>query len=364
MKNKYSASELTINLAAIGKNYRTLCKKAQGTKVASVVKANAYGLGVAKVAPVLAKEGCRDFFVATIDEAIELRRILQKENIYAFNGAVDKQQKLCRKFNIIPVLNSMYQVNIFRQYSETEGEKTSVAIHLDTGMNRLGIRREGEIEELAENYKAWGLDIKFIMSHLSCADEKNHPMNKSQLQTFKEYKKLFAAKKLSLANSAGIFLGKNYHFDMVRPGISLYGGKPNNSCAKNPMKNVARLTSRVLQIEQIDRKGAVGYGATHSLAKGAKIATVAVGYADGYLRSLSNRGICYIGDIAVPVVGRVSMDLITLDVSNVPDKMLTQGAEVELIGDNIPVDVVAGKAGTISYEILTSLGGRYKRVYT
>jgi alanine racemase len=229
-------------------------------------------------------------------------------------------------------------------------------------MNRLGIsasKVNGQHGFSIENTAT--LDIKYIMSHLACADEKEHAKNSEQLIEFKSLAKKFTGIKLSIANSAGVFLGREYHLDMVRPGIALYGGNPTIN-SQNRMKNVIKLTSKILQIERVDSAGTVGYGATHKITRGTKIATIAVGYANGYLRSLSDRGICAVNGHIVPVIGRVSMDLVTIDVTKIPDEKLFD-AEVELIGDYISVNEVAQKAGTISYEIITSLGGRYRIVY-
>ncbi len=361
MKNQYASTTLTINLAAIAENYNILksnCSK--NCLVSSVVKANAYGLGVDAVASRLAKEGCNIFFVANLDEAVELRGILTEAQIFVLHGLTEGQEEAFVNYEIIPVLNSSYQVDLWKQYSIIKQKKLSCALHFDTGMNRLGLRFSNYLE-VGKDFSDY-FDIKYIMSHLACADDKSHQLNREQLNEYQAIKSHFKGIKLSIANSSAIFLGEDYHFDMVRPGIALYGGNPAPYIA-NPMKNVINLTSKILQIEQVDRASTIGYGASHKLKLGMKIATIAAGYADGYLRSLSNVGICAVGGVIVPVIGRVSMDIVTLDVTNVPDPHLKIGAEVELIGDNIPVDIIAGKAGTIAYEILTSLGSRYKKVY-
>lgn len=348
MTNPYADSTLKISLSAIADNYRLLNKT--GGKSAAVVKANAYGLGVEKVAPAIAKAGCSDFFVANLDEAIELRGILPKSAIYVFHGIHKGQEKIFREYKLIPVLNSMEQVKLC-----TAG-KLSGVLHFDTGMNRLGMSQK-DAEYIAENVR---LDIKYIMSHLACADVKGDPKNKEQLAAIKKISQLFPKIPVSFANSSGIFLGNGYHFDMVRPGSALYGVNP-KPWTKNPMKPVVLLSGKILQIREIDTAQTVGYGASCKLPAGSKIAVLPVGYADGYLRSLGNKAFCAIGGKKVPLVGRVSMDLITIDVSKIKD--IKAGSEVELIGNNMPVDDVAEKAGTIGYEILTSLGSRYKRVY-
>lgn len=374
MQNQYASTTLTINLGAIRDNYRILQKKAHGAKVAAVVKANAYGLGVEQVASTLASIGCDSFFVANLDEAIELRGFLPDADIFVFHGFEHGQEEVFYEFGITPVLNTISQMELWINYADNIGLSSECIIHFDTGMNRLGIKLseiqnsslslwKGDRINQALSPTAGGIPgIKYIISHLACADDQENAMNAEQLAEFKNITDSFKNVPRCIANSGGIFLGKEYHFDMVRPGIALYGGNPTNYLP-NPIKNVVQLTSHMLQIQRIDRDGTVGYGASQAVLKGTKIATIAAGYADGYLRSLSNNGICAVDGIIVPIIGRVSMDLVTIDVSKIPDEKLKPGAEVELIGDNIPVDVAAKHASTISYEILTSLGKRYKRVY-
>jgi alanine racemase len=362
MKNQHSSTTLAVNLNAVRENYRILKKEASNAKVSAVVKANAYGLGVAAIAPQLNTEGCDSFFVANLDEALELRQILPHVMIFVLHGILSGQEACFTQNNLRPVLNSTEQINIWQQHAIKKRKTLPCIIHFDTGMNRLGIsasKVNGQHGFSIENTAT--LDIKYIMSHLACADEKEHAKNSEQLIEFKSLAKKFTGIKLSIANSAGVFLGREYHLDMVRPGIALYGGNPTIN-SQNRMKNVIKLTSKILQIERVDSAGTVGYGATHKITRGTKIATIAVGYANGYLRSLSDRGICAVNGHIVPVIGRVSMDLVTIDVTKIPDEKLFD-AEVELIGDYISVNEVAQKAGTISYEIITSLGGRYRIVY-
>jgi alanine racemase len=333
MNNQYSSTTLTINLQAIRENYRILKGMVGGGIIAPAVKANAYGLGIKKIAPVLENEGCNMFFVANLDEALELRELLPNVTIFVLHGIVLDQEDIFTAYNITPVLNSTYQINIWQQHAIKKQEILDCILHFDTGMNRLGIR--GIIDV---NINPLYINPLYIMSHLACADDKMHPKNNAQLLEFQSIAKNFTGKKLSLANSGGIFLGKNYHLDMVRPGIAIYGCNPLNNLP-NPMKNVINLTSKILQIERVDRAVTVGYGALRKVERGTKIATIAVGYADGYLRCLGDRGICAIGGVFVPVIGRISMDLITLDVTEIADAKLSEIEEIELIGDNIPVDV-------------------------
>lgn len=361
--NQHSGTTLTVNLDAICRNYRILQEQCgAGCKVSAVVKANAYGLGVEPVAKILAGQGCDEFFVANLDEAVELRSILPNATIFVLHGIIGGQEKIFAENNIIPVLNSLYQLEIWQDFAEMQGKKMPCALHFNTGMNRLGLSIK-DAKTLAGSYELeQKLNVKYVTSHLACSDDAKHKMNKQQLLEFQDITNNFKSVKLSMANSGGVFLGREYHFDMVRTGLALYGGNPSNSMA-NPMKNVVRLSSAMLQIHRIDRAGTVGYGASRKVKPGMKTATIAAGYADGYLRSLSNSGVCAVDGQIVPIIGRVSMDLVILDVTEVPDSKLTIGQEVELIGENIPLEMVAEKAGTISYEILTSLGERYKRIY-
>lgn len=372
IKNQYSSTALTINLQAIRDNYRVLCNKARKAKVAAVVKADAYGLGLKEVATSLIQEGCDTFFVANLDEAIALRMIKTEITIFVFHGIMPGQENVFITFGLIPVLNTVSQMNLWGGHAKKLCRRLPYVLHFDTGMHRLGISNdqwpvkntEGD-QIVLGNFSSIvpsSLYPLYIMTHLACSDEESNPMNAEQLAQLKSIAKDFEKVSLSIANSGGIFLGDEYHLDLVRPGIAIYGANPSASLP-NPMKNVIKLTSEILQIQQVDRACAVGYGAVHRVVRGTKIATVAVGYADGYLRSLSNEGICAIDGVIVPVIGRVSMDLVTIDVTKIPDEVLAKCDGIELIGENIPVDVVAKKAGTISYEILTSLGDRYRRIY-
>jgi len=353
----YSGSTLKINLKAIADNYFILKAKAGGREIAAVVKANAYGLGVEKVAPVLKEAGCKLFFVANLDEALELREILPSSDIAVLNGVIKGQGKFFAENNIIPVLNSMEQIDL---WSKTFNQKPSM-IHVDSGMNRLGIPID-EYEKVINSGKLEKLNVKLILSHLACADEKKNTKNVEQLNIVRKVAELTPNFKISFANSSGIFLGKDYHFDIVRPGIALYGGNPIPN-SLNPMKNVVEITANILQIRNIDSEETVGYGATYILDKGSKIATLPIGYADGYFRVFGNRSYCAINGKKVPVVGRVSMDLITIDITSIKDE-INIGDEVEILGANVKLDELVELAETIDYEVLTSLGSRYRRIYT
>jgi alanine racemase len=358
---------LRIDLSAIAANYRLLQGKlSAGASCGAVVKADAYGLGMKRVAPALAAGGCRDFFVALLDEAIALRAVLPDVEIHVFAGATAATAGEFTRHRLIPVLNHLGQIADFAAEARREQRRLAADIHLDTGMNRLGLP-EAEVAALTADASLLdGLELRTVMSHLACADEPNHPLNGQQRDRFiagRARVRVLAGVRASLANSGGIFLGKGYHFDLARPGAALYGLTPHGG-NPNPMTQVVRLQGRILQVRDVDSPMSVGYGAAHRVTAKGRIATVGVGYADGYLHALTNRGHAFIGDIRVPVVGRVSMDLITLDVTQVPPALAAPNGFVDLIGPHCTPDMLAREAGTIGYEILTGLGARYHRIYT
>jgi alanine racemase len=358
---------LRVDLDAIAGNYRLLRGKlTQGAACGAVVKADAYGLGMTRVAPALFAAGCRAFFVALLDEGIALRAILPDAEIHVFASATAATAGEFTRHRLIPVLNHLGQIADFTAHARAQGARLTADIHVDTGMNRLGLP-ESEVAALTEAPTLLdGLTLRLAMSHLACADEPDHPLNRAQRERFvaaRQRVPALAAAKASFANSAGIFLGPDFHFDLARPGAALYGLAPQVN-SPNPMGQVVRLQGRILQVRDVDTPMTVGYGAAHRVTGKGRIATVGIGYADGYLHALTNRGHAYIGDIRVPVVGRVSMDLITLDVSQVPPALAAPNGLVDLIGPHCPPDTLATEARTIGYEILTSLGSRYPRVYS
>lgn len=340
---------LTVDLDAIADNWRILSKRmGRGRTSAAVVKADAYGLGAARVAPVLAKAGAPCFFVALPHEGVRLRAVLPKHPIYVLSGPLPGTEPLFYANALRPVLNTPEQVATWL----AQWPGVPYALHVDTGMNRLGLTLS-EFDTLASR-----LDPEIVLSHLACGDESGHPLNTTQLAAFQGVRDRLPRAKASLANSSGHFLGDEYLFDLGRPGVALYGGNPTPG-QPNPMRPVARLDLRVLQVRQIDSSGSVGYGATHSISGGCRVATVAAGYADGLLRSLGNAGFGHLGDIRVPIVGRVSMDLISFDVTAAPDA--AAGDLISVLDSRHTIDDLATEAGTIPYEILTSLGRRYAR---
>ena len=348
-----SNANLSVNLTALEKNYFTLINELPSAELAAVVKANAYGLGVEEIATLLSRLGCMKFFVATLEEGIELRQILPNAKIFIFHGAPAGAEDELVANSLIPVLNSIEQIENWQPHS-----KYAAALHIDTGMSRLGLSPT----ECTRIGYLHSFNIELTMSHLSCAENKKHPKNIEQITLFKDLLKLLPTKQASLAASSGIFLGPSYHFDLCRSGVALYGINP-TPFTSNPLEQVIRLQAKIIQIRSVDTPQTVGYGASHEVKGPTKIATLAIGYADGYMRSLGNSGIAYIDNYQVPVVGRISMDLTMVDVSSVPDHMISSKTMVDLIGPNNPIDQVAKQANTISYELLSGLGSRVNRQY-
>lgn len=358
-----AAALLTVDLDAIAENYgRLRARLAPGAQCAGVVKADGYGCGAAKVAQRLFAEGCRVFFVARADEGFALKPLLPEAEVCVLDGLLPGLLNDYAESGVVPVLNDAGQVEAWTAYCAANEVAPPVVIHVDTGMNRLGLS-VAEAEALAAEVDALrAFSDVLVMSHLVVSEEADNPLNARQLAAHRRVRALFPNAKASLANSSGIFLGPDYHFDLARPGYALYGGNPTPGKA-NPMRPAVQLLARVIQVRAVDKAGTVGYGATARIGAGGRIATIAVGYADGYLRSLSNRGEAWIGPHRVPIIGRVSMDLVTLDVSSVPPEACQVGDFAELIGAHVPVDDVAERAGTNGYEILTGLGPRYHRAY-
>ncbi|HTT79824.1 MAG TPA: alanine racemase [Stellaceae bacterium] len=347
---------LDIDLGAIVANWRLLAQMAAPAECAAVVKANAYGLGVAPVAAALAAAGCDRFFVATLDEGIALRRTLGRApEIAVFNGPLPGTAADFAEHALVPVLNHPGQI---AEWESAAGGHPAM-LHIDTGMARLGLTARDVAAFVAAPPR---IRWRVVMSHLACADQPAAAMNEAQRRRFATAAVLLPGVRLSLAASSGIFLGQRYHFDLVRPGAALCGVNPQPG-GPNPLRQVVRLSAKILQVRQIDRGETVGYGAAHAMAAPGRVATVAVGYADGWLRSLSRRGGGTLAGRRVPLIGRVSMDLVTFDVSAVPEGLAQPGAMIELLGAGYGVDDAAADAGTIAYEILTALGARYHRIY-
>lgn len=361
-----AGATLTIDLDAVAANYHILRHRLGTALCTAVVKADAYGLGAAPVTRRLAREGCHSFFVAQLGEGLLLRTALNDAgvdaSIYILDGLAPGTEPDYIEHRLIPVLNQPSEIGAWSAAGKARDSALPAILHIDTGMARLGMTLDDATALAAAPDRLKGIDLRYVMSHLACANERDHPMNSEQRDRFCEVLALFPGIPGSLANSSGVFLGPDFHFAMARPGSALYGIQPLDAESK-PMRQVINLKGKILQCRFIDTGQAVGYGATHLVARRSRIATVGLGYADGFLRSLGNRASGYIDGIRVPMVGRVSMDLITFDVTDVPETACRPGASVELIGPHQSQDDLATEAGTIGYEILTSLGTRYHRHY-
>lgn len=354
---------LTLDLGAVRANYRRLSALGGTAACAAVLKADAYGLGMAQVAPALVREGCRVFFTAHLDEAIRLRQLVPDDcRIYVLHGPPPGTARDCFQHDVIPVLNEPGQVQEWRALAHRLDRRLPAAIQFDTGMSRMGLS-PADLATLGEP-RDWltGLNPLLVMSHLACADEPDHPLNALQRERFDRLRALFPGAQASLANSSGVFLGPDFHYDLLRPGAALYGINPQPG-GENPLVRAVSLSARIIQVRDIGPGDIVGYGATYAAAQPTRIATIALGYADGWQRSLSGQGQAFIQGEAVPFVGRVSMDSITLDVSGIDRARLAPGSLVDLLCDEQDVDAVAREAGTIGYEVLTRLGSRFHRVY-
>lgn len=360
-------SELVIDLAAIAQNWLDLKRRLNaGADCAAVVKANAYGLGATRVAGHLYDQGCRHFFVAHAGEAAEITPTLvaratmataDRARVYVLNGPYGMTVRDMVAAGFIPVLNTLGDVQMWAE----QAEGAAAVLHVDTGMNRFGLSLS-DLEHPALAGWLKKFDLRYVMSHLACGDEAAHPLNRMQLDRFVQAARSFGRPlRLSLANSAGIMLGGEYHFDLARPGCALYGINP-QSGVPNAMRGVVRARARITQIRDIAAGETIGYGATYTVPAPAKYATVSVGYADGYLRSLTGGGAVIINGQRCALAGRVSMDSVVADISQLNTPPVV-GDWAELIGPDLPVDEVAAMAGTIGYEILTSLGQRYARRY-
>ncbi|MGH1456612.1 MAG: alanine racemase [Alphaproteobacteria bacterium] len=353
--------ELTINLQSLRKNYRALnALSSENCKTAAVVKANAYGIGVEYVAPALYTEGARKFFVATLDEGVQLRGILSDDvTIFILNGFWAAERETYHEHNLIPVLNSYNEIDAYLEFAIETSAKLPANIHFDIGMNRLGV--PSEEYEAVYTMDLSGLDILYVMGHLSSSEELDNPHNEIQRKRFEEIAAHFPYAKKCLSNSGGVFLGDDYHHDLTRPGICLYGG-----CASKKMVElispVVSLHAPILQIHDGEEGEFTGYNETYRISKKTKLGIIPIGYADGIFRSLGNAGSLYCSGHELPICGRVSMDLVICDLKAIPeDEFPKVGDMIEVIGDHQTLDKLATDAGTISYEILTNLGRRYTR---
>ncbi|HVY57368.1 MAG TPA: alanine racemase [Xanthobacteraceae bacterium] len=357
---------LTIDLDTLVANWRLLASRAAPAECAAVVKADAYGCGIEPVATALARAGCHTFFVADLAEARRVRAVAPSAVIYVLNGLVPESAPAFADADVQPVIGNLLELAEWDTFRKAHDWHGGAALHFDTGMNRLGLSIT-EASALAARLNSTDHGISLVMSHFACADTPMHPLNERQIAEFREIRMLFRGITASLANSSGVFLSASAHFDLVRPGVALYGANPTPG-RDNPMRPVVELTGRVVQTRDVPRGETVGYGATWTAKRETRLAVVSIGYADGYPRALSETDDMPGGEVIVagrhcPLAGRISMDLLAVDVTDLPDGTVRRGDHVTLIGGDIGVDDVAAWAGTIGYEILTNLGRRYHRVY-
>ncbi len=361
-----SGGTLKVDLAAIEANWRTLTRQVRSAECAAVVKANAYGLGLEAVVTRLANAGCKTFFVADLTEARRVRARAPEAVIYVLNGFFPGLGDGFIETAARPVINSTTELAEWDAFITERNWQGGAAIHVDTGMNRLGMPAD-EAAALAPRVQTENHGITLLMSHLACAEIPSHPLNAAQIKLFAEIRSLYRGVPASLANSSGVFLSDAAHHDLARPGAALYGINPLPG-RSNPMQAVVELTGRILQIRNVDRGGTVGYGAAWTAKRSSRIAVAALGYADGLLRAASSGergrgGMAIVAGKPCPFVGRVSMDLVCVDITDFPEGLVHRGDQATFIGGAISIDDIARAAGTIGYEILTRLGARCRVVY-
>ena len=334
----------------------------------AAVKGNAYGLGIAPVAKALWEAGCRSYFVARPKEGEELRAILPQATIYVLDGLFAGQAEFYAKLNLCPALISIEEAREWAGFGRVYGRKLPCALHVDTGINRLGFSMTEFEALLADNFLMEGLNVSLLMSHLACADDPPHPLNARQRDAFASVRARMPGVPASLANSSGIFLGGGFTHDLVRPGIALYGGNPTPGLP-NPMRAVAHLEGTVMQVRHVKPGETVGYGGTWEARRPTRIAVLGAGYKDGVPRALSSRedtgpAQVFINGRRCPIIGRISMDMMAVDITELMPHSVVRGTRAEILGSHILIDEAAAWTGTISYELLTRLGSRYARLYT
>jgi alanine racemase len=371
---------VTIDLAAIVKNWKAIAKRVVPADCTAVIKADAYGCGIDMVAAALTKAGCTTFFVAHLTEARQVRAVAPDATIYVLNGLPPGTASTFAEINARPVIGSLAEFVEWDAYRTATHWRGGAALHFDTGMNRLGFAI-AEAPIFTARVKMPDHGISLIMSHLACADTPSHALNAKQIAAFRDLRFMFRGTPTSLANSSGIFLGPATHCDMVRPGAALFGVNP-TPATQNLMEPVVSLKARIVQVRDVPRGETVGYGAIWTAGRASRVAVVSVGYGDGYPRAASgvpaggkgsirpkakssakSDAVALIANRRCPMAGRVSMDLMAFDVTGLPEDLVRRGAYGTLIGDGITVDDVAAWSGTIGYEVLTGLGRRYRRVW-
>lgn len=358
---------ITIDLPQIRANWRALAQRVAPAGCAAVVKADAYGLGAVRIIPALYRAGCRNFFVATIDEARKAQGYTPGATIYVLDGILPGSAADIAAIGARPVMTGIEEARSWAALATGDVTAPPAALHVDTGLHRLGIG-EAELDSLlADDGLVRRLDIALVMSHLACADEAGHPMNRTQLEAFRRLRAKVPKARASLAASDGLMLGRDYHFDLVRPGYALYGGQasPNRT---TPVGPVVRVSVRILQVHEVLAGGTIGYSASYRALTPRRIATIAAGYADGVFRHASagngeTGGAVSIRGQLAPIVGRVSMDLVTVDITEIEGPLPGRGDFVDLVGPGLPLETVGSGAGSIGYEVLTRLGARFHRNY-
>jgi len=363
---------LTVDLGALVENWRDLARRSGKARTSAVVKADAYGLGIEDVGETLYAAGARDFFVATADEGATLRLYAPEARIFVLSGIWPGMERRFFENDLVPVVASEEQLTFWMSVLSDYGDYPC-ALQVDTGFNRLGLPMDDAIALADDVSRPASFAPVLVMSHLACGDDPSNAMNGQQLEAFRKVSAAFEGIEASLANSAGIFLGADYHFDLTRPGIATYGGEAVPGMA-NPMRPVATAEARIIQTRSVKAGETVGYGRALQLTRDSRLAIVSAGYADGYMRSQSSAGVPlrqtgiagghgFIAGHKVPVAGRITMDLTIFDVTDLPENLARAGDYVELFGKNILVDEAAKAAGTIGYEMLTSMGLRHERRY-
>jgi alanine racemase len=366
-----ASGRITIDLRALQANYRALARVAQPARTAGVVKADAYGLGIAEVGPALAAAGCDTFFVALPEEGLALRTVAPRARIFVLGGLFGAQSAdAMLDAGLIPVLNGASDLAIWESRSALRERSRACAIAVDTGMNRLGMTPAQALAFAEDNALTRAVEPVLVMSHLACADMRDHPANRNQLDALGAVLEAFPGVEASLSNSAGLLLGRDFHLDLTRPGIAVYGGSPSGGVT---MRTVVTAEARVLQVRQARAGETVSYGATEVLQRDTLIAVTGAGYADGLPRAASGAGVplreIFPGGCGVlhgrrvPILGRVTMDLTMFDVTDLGPDGVAVGDMIQLFGPDLPIDEAAAAAGMVAYELLTGLGRRFERVY-
>lgn len=358
---------ITIDLGAIAANWKALAARVAPAECAAVVKADAYGLGAARVIPALVKAGCKTLFVATPSEAEAARKLAPKATIYILYGLIDACAADYVRLDVRPVLSMYDDIRTWLDVCTKRGIRPPAGLHIDSGLNRLGLPAADTRKLAGDTTLTSGLNLSLVMSHLASADNPRDPKNREQLVAFETLSNLFARIPRSLAASDGLMLGSLFHFDLVRPGYALYGGQASRD-KPAPVKSVVTVVARVLAVNDVLEGGSVGYGATWRAGRRSRIAVISAGYADGLPRGASaatggNGGHVMFGSFKAPVVGRVSMDLTTVDITDLPVGAVKPGDFARLTGDGLTLEDAGSGAGTIGYEILTRLGPRFQRLY-